>query len=77
MERQDYIDTINDLRSTIESLRTTIATLQETIETLNRNAKRHEAEKARLIELLDAFKRQMEYLQSKKRVWFALFFLIL
>lgn len=57
MTRQDYIDTINDLRNTIESLRTMIATLQETIETLNNNAKRHEAEKARLIELIDALKR--------------------
>lgn len=65
MTRQDYIDTTNDLRNTIDSLRTMIATLQETIETLNRNAKRHEAEKARLYELIDTFKRQIEYLKSK------------
>lgn len=31
MERQDFINTINELRSTIESLRLTIATLQRTI----------------------------------------------
>lgn len=35
MERQDFINTINDLRSTIESLRLTIATLQRTIESVN------------------------------------------
>ena len=35
MERQDFINTINDLRSTIESLSLTIATLLRTIESLH------------------------------------------
>lgn len=64
MERQDYIDTINDLRNTIESLRMTMATLQATIDTLNRNARRQEAEAARNNELIDTLKRQNEYLES-------------
>ena len=41
MERQDFINTINDLRSTIESLRLTIATLQRTIERLHDGEKRY------------------------------------
>ena len=64
MERQDYIDTINDLRNTIESFRMTMATLQATNDTLNRNAMRQEAEAARNNELIDTLKRQNEYLES-------------
>ena len=41
MERQDFINTINDLRETIASLRMTIKTLQKTIDDLNANEKRH------------------------------------
>ena len=41
MERQDFINTINDLRSTIESLRLTIATLQRTIQSLHDGEKHY------------------------------------
>lgn len=41
MERQDFINTINELRFTIESLRLTIATLQRTIESLHIGEKRY------------------------------------
>ena len=41
MVRQDFINTINDLRETISNLRMTIKTLQKTIEDLNENEKRH------------------------------------
>lgn len=57
MERQDFINTINDLRSTIESLRLTIATLQRTIESLHDGERRYEKQIAEL-------SRQCEYLES-------------
>ena len=57
MERQDFINTINDLRSTIESLRLTIATLQRTIESLHDGEKRYKEEN-------DELRRQCEYLES-------------
>ena len=57
MERQDFINTINDLRSTIESLRLTIATLQRTIESLHDGEKRYKEE-------IDELRRQCEYLES-------------
>ena len=44
MERQDFINTINDLRETISSLQMTIKTLQKTIDDLNANEKRHKKE---------------------------------
>ena len=40
MERQDFINTINELRETITSLRMTIKTLQKTIDDMNANEKR-------------------------------------
>ena len=57
MECQDFINTINDLRSTIESLRLTIATLQRTIESLHDGERRYEKQIAEL-------SRQCEYLES-------------
>ena len=57
MERQDFINTINDLRSTIESLRLTIATLQRTIESLHDGEKRYKEEN-------DELRRHCEYLES-------------
>ena len=60
MERQDFINTINDLRSTIESLRLTIATLQRTIESLHDGEKRYKEEN-------DELRRQCEYLESLNR----------
>ena len=57
MERQDFINTINDLRSTIESLRLTIATLQRTIESLHDGEKRYKEENNEL-------RRYCEYLES-------------
>lgn len=63
MERQDFINTINDLRSTIESLRLTIATLQRTIESLHDGEKRYKEE-------IDELRRHCEYLESlNKRHW--------
>lgn len=57
MERQDFINTINDLRSTIESLRLTIATLQRTIESLHDGEKHYKEE-------IDELRRHCEYLES-------------
>ena len=57
MERQDFINTINELRSTIESLRLTIATLQRTIESLHDGERRYEKQIAEL-------RQQCEYLES-------------
>lgn len=57
MERQDFINTINDLRSTIESLCLTIATLQRTIESLHDGEKRYKEEN-------DELRRHCEYLES-------------
>lgn len=57
MERQDFINTINDLRSTIESLRLTIATLQRTIESLHDGEKRYKEE-------IDELRSHCEYLES-------------
>lgn len=53
MERQDFINTINDLRSTIESLRLIIATLQRTIESLHEGEKRYKKQ-ASAYEEMDA-----------------------
>ena len=64
MERQDFINTINELRETIASLRMTIKTLQKTIDDLNANEKRHKKEIDGLQEMLEFFKNQCEYLQS-------------
>lgn len=64
MVRQDFINTINDLRDTISSLRMTIKTLQKTIEDLNENEKCHKNEIDSLHEMLEYFKNQCEYLQS-------------
>ena len=64
MERQDFINTINDLRETISSLQMTIKTLQKTIDDLNANEKRHKKEIDSLHEMLEFFKNQCEYLQS-------------
>ena len=64
MERQDFINTINDLRSTIESLRMTIATLQRTIECLNADEKRHKKQASEYEEKIAALSRQCEYLES-------------
>ena len=64
MERQDFINTINDLRSTIESLRMTIATLQSTIESLNADEKRHKKQASEYEEKIAALSRQCEYLES-------------
>lgn len=57
MERQDFINTINDLRSTIESLRLTITTLQRTIESLHDGERRYEKQ-------ISELSRQCEYLES-------------
>ncbi len=64
MERQDFINTINELRETVSSLRMTIKTLQKTIEDLNANESRHKKEIDNLHEMLEYFKNQCEYLQS-------------
>lgn len=64
MERQDFINTINELRETVSSLRMTIKTLQKTIEDLNANESRHKKEIDSLHEMLEYFKNQCEYLQS-------------
>ena len=64
MERQDFINTINDLRETISSLQMTIKTLQKTIDDLTANEKRHKKEIDGLHEMLEFFKNQCEYLQS-------------
>ena len=64
MERQDFINTINDLRETISSLQMTVKTLQKTIDDLNANEKRHKKEIDGLHEMLEFFKNQCEYLQS-------------
>ena len=63
MERQDFINTINDLRETISSLQMTVKTLQKTIDDLNANEKRHKKEIDGLHEMLEFFKNQCEYLQ--------------
>ena len=55
MERQDFINTINELRETIASLRMTIKTLQKTIDDLNANEKRHKKEIDGLHEMLEFF----------------------
>ena len=64
MERQDFINTINDLRSTIESLRLTIATLQRTIESLNADEKRYKKQASEHEEKIAELSRQCEYLES-------------
>lgn len=64
MERQDFINTINDLRSTIESLRLTIATLQRTIESLHDGEKRYKKQASEYEEKIADLSRQCEYLES-------------
>ena len=64
MERQDFINTINDLRSTIESLRLTITTLQRTIESLHEGEKRYKKQASAYEEKIDELSRQCEYLES-------------
>ena len=61
MERQDFINTINELRSTIESLRLTIATLQRTIES---GEKRYKQQASAYEEKIADLSRQCEYLES-------------
>ena len=64
MDRQDFINTINELRSTIESLRLTIATLQRTIESLHDGEKRYKEQVSEYKEENDELRRQCEYLES-------------
>lgn len=64
MERQDFITTINDLRSTIESLRLTIATLQRTIESLHDGEKRYMKQASEYEEKIADLSRQCEYLET-------------
>lgn len=64
MERQDFINTINDLRSTIESLRLTIATLQLTIESLHDGENRYKQQASEYEEKIAGLSRQCEYLES-------------
>lgn len=67
MERQDFIDTISDLRSTIESLRLSVATLQKTIESLRAGEERHRKEALKYEERISELVRQCEYLESQNR----------
>ena len=67
MERQDFIDTISDLRSTIESLRLSVATLQKTIESLRDGEKRHRKEALKYEERISELVRQCEYLESQNK----------
>ena len=64
MERQDFINTINDLRSTIESLRLTIATLQRTIECLNAGEERYKQQVPAYEEKIAELNRQCDYQKS-------------
>ncbi len=64
MERQDFINTINDLRSTIESLRLTIATLQLTIKSLHDGENRYKKQASEYEEKIAGLIRQCEYLES-------------
>lgn len=64
MERQNFINTINELRSTIESLRLTIATLQRTIESLHDGEKRYKQQASAYEEKIADLSRQCEYLES-------------
>ena len=64
MERHDFINTINELRSTIESLRLTIATLQRTIESLHDGEKRYKQQASEYEEKIADLIRQCEYLES-------------
>ena len=64
MERQDFINTINDLRSSIESLRLTIATLQRTIAGLHDGEKRYKRQASEYEEKIADLSRQCEYLES-------------
>ncbi|MGN0310619.1 MAG: IS66 family transposase, partial [Bacteroides sp.] len=64
MERQDFINTINDLRSTIESLRLTVSTLQRTIESLHDGEKRYKKQASAYEEEIAELRQQCEYLES-------------
>lgn len=64
MERQDFINTINELRSTIESLRLTIATLQRAIESLHDGEKRYKKQASAYEEKIAELRQQCEYLES-------------
>ena len=64
MERQDFINTINDLRSTIESLRLTIATLQRTIESLHDGERRYKKQVSEYEGQIAELRQQCEYLES-------------
>lgn len=64
MERQDFINTINELRFTIESLHLTIATLQRTIESLHDGEKRYKQQASEYGEKITDLSRQCEYLES-------------
>ena len=65
MERQDFINTINDLCSTIESLRLTIATLQRTIESLHEGEKRYKNQASAYEEKIDELSRQCELAKTE------------
>ena len=64
MERQDFINTINELRSTIESLRLTIATLQHTIESLHNGERRYKQQASEYEGKIAELRLQCEYLES-------------
>ena len=68
MERQDFINTINELRSTIESLRLTIATLQRTIESLHDGEKRYKKQASAYEEKIVELRQQCEYLESLNKI---------
>lgn len=67
MERQDFINTIKELRSTIESLRLTIATLQCTIESLHDGEKRYKEQACGYEKQIAELRCHCEYLESLKK----------
>ena len=64
MERQDFINTINDLRSTIESLRLTIATLQRMIESLHDGERLYKRQASEYEGRIAELRQQCESLES-------------
>ena len=65
MERQDYIDQINELKSSNSRLLDMIDTLKQTIDTLTASNKRNEALVVRLMAQIDELQQLVRNLEDR------------
>ena len=65
MERQDYIDQINDLKATIKRLLDMIDTLKQTLDSVTASNKRNEELVVKLTAQIDQLQKMVKSLKNK------------